>query len=357
MPTRGTTCYPGRYINNILFQSTCPRGARPNPADPSTGIIISIHVPTRGTTGSVTIHIVEAPFQSTCPRGARPAARAAAAPGDISIHVPTRGTTIHMMIFHQFHHEFQSTCPRGARRGLKQDFPPYGDFNPRAHEGHDIRHLTTIAILKISIHVPTRGTTSIVGAWFRFKKFQSTCPRGARRRLRHFLRLCCHFNPRAHEGHDLQHTGLPKTSIFQSTCPRGARPVHLLDRGLVGISIHVPTRGTTPVPADPEILMYFNPRAHEGHDPAAFFAVRVGLFQSTCPRGARLAQYKETLLRGDFNPRAHEGHDFAALFGVMYSTFQSTCPRGARRPMVLLVMERDTFQSTCPRGARRRHSE
>ena len=55
------------------------------------------------------------------------------------------------------------------------------------------------------------------------------------------------------------------------------------------ISIHVPTRGTTgfPLPSHPR-LTNFNPRAHEGHD---------------------TKNYVSSTLTLDFNPRAHEGHD------------------------------------------------
>ena len=32
-------------------------------------------------------------------------------------------------------------------------------FNPRAHEGHDFVYPNFVVFLRISIHVPTRGTT------------------------------------------------------------------------------------------------------------------------------------------------------------------------------------------------------
>ena len=54
------------------------------------------------------------------------------------------------------------------------------------------------------------------------------------------------------------------------------------------ISIHVPTRGTTPYLECKFTGTDFNPRAHEGHDVAAAAAVSAAVH---------------------FNPRAHEGHD------------------------------------------------
>ena len=54
----------------------------------------------------------------------------------ISIHVPTRGTT--WMLLCQL---------------------PTMNFNPRAHEGHDVLSPADYLVEEISIHVPTRGTT------------------------------------------------------------------------------------------------------------------------------------------------------------------------------------------------------
>ena len=178
--------------------------------------------------------------------------------------MPTRGTTTY-------------------NRVLKLD----PNFNPRAHEGHDAPALLPGGCTPISIHVPTRGTThapapvhvsnyfnpraheghdlrktSRLNRWI----FQSTCPRGARRQVgthiikfvisihvptrgtttalhRRVVRL--NFNPRAHEGHDVMMLCVMLTSLFQSTCPRGARPDDVVRNANIIISIHVPTRGTT----------------------------------------------------------------------------------------------------------------
>lgn len=53
-----------------------------------------------------------------------------------------------------------------------------------------------------SLHVPARGTTSDLDPVLGLGKFQSTCPRGARRGRRILQIRRDHFNPRAHEGHD-----------------------------------------------------------------------------------------------------------------------------------------------------------
>ena len=101
---------------------------------------------------------------------------------------------------------FQSTFPRGERRFLfscklllysfnprshegNDSFPYYppkrkGRFNPRSHEGNDSvpEHFSPLSI--VSIHVPTRGTTTNSQVTtIEEDKFQSTFPRGERRKL------------------------------------------------------------------------------------------------------------------------------------------------------------------------------
>ena len=118
---------------------------------------------------------------------------------------------------------------------------------------------------------------------------------------------------------------------FQSTCPRGAR---LLLLPLIDIDIRF--QSTCPRGARLRVT-------------GKSFKV---IFQSTCPRGARLSSvysYHPPFIsihvptRGttqiiardrylyNFNPRAHEGHDQLYEGHFLPLLFQSTCPRGARR--------------------------
>ena len=120
----------------------------------------------------------------------------------ISIHVPSWGTTACTSIETGVD-LFQSTFPRGERRQLRK-----------------ILHKTK----QISIHVPSWGTTQCLANTRRMRLFQSTFPRGERRR-----RWICsteegNFNPRSLVGND-----------------RRLRQ----DIRLLGISIHVPSWGTT----------------------------------------------------------------------------------------------------------------
>ena len=140
---------------------------------------------------------------------------------------------------------FQSTCPRGARRSRCGGRGQRRDFNPRAHEGHDADSKTKSSALS-------------------------------------------HFNPRAHEGHDRIDPVAPgKLQISIHVPTRGTTPVFGRGEHQMVISIHVPTRGTTTDSSCPAASLDFNPRAHEGHDKRQIGCSSARVFQSTCPRGAR----------------------------------------------------------------------
>ena len=205
-------------------------------------------------------------FQSTCPRGARPVVGVSYSGGGYFNPRAHEGHDFIINLCH-FPTRFQSTCPRGARRYQVCGIVCRGNFNPRAHEGHDVTPLFMTVTRFISIHVPTRGTTTTLLLHSHFKPFQSTCPRGARLGNTIAFYQTKDFNPRAHEGHD----DSAKYCVL-----RGGR-----------ISIHVPTRGTTYTILCVQLANDFNPRAHEGHDVKYNSAASLFAFQSTCPRGAR----------------------------------------------------------------------
>ena len=101
------------------FQSTLPRGERLE--DFKEGLIVP-------------------GFQSTLPRGERhPPGHTSECRHGISIHAPTRGATVVGKYGDYILCTFQSTLPRGERlyfvTGRKDD----EDFNPRSHEGSDLK--------------------------------------------------------------------------------------------------------------------------------------------------------------------------------------------------------------------------
>ena len=234
--------------------------------------VVSIHAPTRGATrrrpapcrwrpcfnprahegrdlvppGS---DLSSARFQSTRPRGARPGQRAHLLElAEVSIHAPTRGAT--------------SSC--AARCAMETS------FNPRAHEGRDLRHRTS----------------------------SSSSAR---------------FNPRAHEGRDpRKHPRRGPRDKFQSTRPRGARPSsERLTTASALVSIHAPTRGATKQrAANYRVCLGFNPRAHEGRDrSSASTATSPRGFNPRAHEGRDTSAKEDAMARKRFNPRAHEGRD------------------------------------------------
>ena len=183
----------------------------------------------------------------------------------------------------------------------------------------------------ISIHVPTRGTTNDTLCHLATKEISIHVPTRGTTAAKKIRAYSDYFNPRAHEGHD-----------------RSGSPICIIDP----ISIHVPTRGTTWYRYVRGVRWLFQSTCPRGARLRLFLYDLLMIFQSTCPRGARRSVTSVSCgqvisihvpTRGttfsimiigkmrNFNPRAHEGHDKQSDFNTDFSVFQSTCPRGARR--------------------------
>ena len=233
-------------------------------------------------------------------------------------------------------------------------------FNPRARVGRDSMERSV-------------GLPSLL--------FQSTRPRGARRRSSSRLRRpTSGFNPRARVGRDqlFPHVELTKDQ-FQSTRPRGARRVNgcRCSRSR-RVSIHAPAWGATcrsrrmwcgstgfnpraRVGRDAEtmpgvtVTECFNPRARVGRDAMTRLTIR-GICVRFNPRarvGRDLARRMRSSHHPRFNPRARVGRDRTSWPEFPKSImFQSTRPRGARPVLQHALLCHVMFQSTRPRGAR-----
>ena len=144
---------------------------------------------------------------------------------------------------------FQSTFPRGERR---------------------IHQETIVRAIKVSIHVPARGTTSLARRHEEApESFNPRSREGNDTFIQWIVNTLFRFNPRSREGND---TSDMVAVIF----PRI-------------VSIHVPARGTTRYgDFNGNISERFNPRSREGND--------------YHPR--TVSPYE-----GSFNPRSREGND------------------------------------------------
>ena len=144
-------------------------------------------------------------------------------------------------------------------------------------------------------------------------EFQSTRPRGARRQID-------------------EHKRQRKVSIHAPTW--GATIVSDVARNMSKVSIHAPTWGATCTTSTCIFLMpcRFNPRAHVGRDQKiSQISKFLSVFQSTRPRGARLANLIETI--NNYKVSIHAptwGATFDIVFVEPSPEFQSTRPRGAR---------------------------
>ena len=122
-----------------MFQSTRPRGARPEVGH-GLGLVVS--------------------FQSTRPRGARRGASQDVSGTMRFQSTRPRGARLVLVGVHVEHLRFQSTRPRGARPETGSMSAVKSGFNPRARAGRDVDDVhRRLKLRQVSIHAPARGAT------------------------------------------------------------------------------------------------------------------------------------------------------------------------------------------------------
>ena len=208
-------------------------------------------------------------FQSTHPRGVRlDSAKEEVTVQSISIHAPTWGATGAFSSRLRYSPYFNPRTHVGCDYVLQPAYHHNQDFNPRTHVGCDARiavilqgrqisiHAPTWGATQrifqvpysssISIHAPTWGATDSTAFLVNDFRFQSTHPRGVRRRYRDTCGGVFDFNPRTHVGCDLRHSQhLPQGTYFNPRTHVGCDPERLL-RSITAAN--------------------FNPRTHVGCD-------------------------------------------------------------------------------------------
>jgi len=193
-------------------------------------------------------HIGNHQFQSTRPRGARHfLGNGDASSCKVSIHAPARGATLPGQRGCLVLQSFNPRARAGRDSWRTINFTSTPSFNPRARAGRDLSARGAALGSSVSIHAPARGATKT----------------GARR-----SGLGSGFNPRARAGRDALNryfgTGI---AAFQSTRPRGARR-----RYGKGLEDTLAFQSTRPRGARPQISLTarmspcFNPRARAGRD-------------------------------------------------------------------------------------------
>ena len=362
---------------------------------------ISIHAPTKGATccrhpyrhqckyfnprsheGSDFLlflwHLGQKPFQSTLPRRERP---------------PRLATCRHP------YQVFQSTLPRRERPGV-YTIVAVARFQSTLPRRERLAAQILGIDLPISIHAPTKGATILNGRHDADRWISIHAPTKGATRIFIFPRLSySYFNPRSHEGSDLESRYHPCFSIFQSTLPRRERLKQVSEPADGrAISIHAPTKGATSGISALEISTTISI-----HAPTKGATCILYLFHFFCrisihapTKGATPCVHMLPRHQIDFNPRSHEGSDLrcwrhahhcqisihaptkGATCGGTYSRtttisihaptkgatginnyinlvfrFQSTLPRRERHHEDIKTTMRYVFQSTLPRRERR----
>ena len=165
----------------------------------------------------------------------------------ISIHAPTKGATPVCLIHRKVITYFNPRSHEGSDLKQGKQLKHIRNFNPRSHEGSDNKpSIKGMPIMNFNPRSHEGSDLTEVINYAVEKKFQSTLPRRERRKPMHRKVQCKNFNPRSHEGSD---RGRPLPGVCRNN---------------------------------------FNPRSHEGSD------------------GCRI---EDCIHSADFNPRSHEGSD------------------------------------------------
>ena len=211
-------------------------------------------------------------FQSTRPRGARPNCRRIFARyRDVSIHAPAWGATSSVAArrpssrcfnprarvgrdrcaacYRPARILFQSTRPRGARHSEVNPKCKTLTFQSTRPRGARPAAGSMAGAGLLFQSTRPRGARRVAGGRvYADKEFQSTRPRGARPRAHPGWRRLPQFQstrPRGARPHP-QRTTARRAAAFQSTRPRGARPDSRPDgTRLQPVSIHAPAWGAT----------------------------------------------------------------------------------------------------------------
>ena len=253
-PTWGATSAPNLALIVGLFQSTHPRGVRPDGNIPNRSMLdISIHAPTWGATQTKQRQRQEQQISIHAPTwGATNFVTEMLSAKEISIHAPTWGATTNAFegyggLIISIH------APTwGATRLLITDVATTPISIHAPTWGATDGNIPNRSMLDISIHAPTWGATAGLFDWTAEEN---------------------DFNPRTHVGCDI--SASRKESIYclisiHAPTWGATKFTHLIPR-VFDISIHAPTWGATI-----NVSLFSN----------------LSKFQSTHPRGVRLLSHQ-----------------------------------------------------------------
>ena len=205
---------------------------------------------------------------------------------------------------------FQSTPPRGGRLTDGSSMSPSG----------------------VSIHAPAWGATLGVAAISRSPGFQSTPPR---------------------EGRPERRSTIPAQLVSIHAPAWGDSDRAIRPRTHTGFNPRPRVRGDHTPPSPASSLRSFNPRPRVGGRRDGAHHERRRRFQSTPPRGGRLAgPGRSGPWRSCFNPRPRVRGDLASRPGSRCPDVSIRAPRVRGDSRSSASGSQDMFQSTPPRGGR-----
>ena len=173
-------------------------------------------------------------------------------------------------------------------------------------------HMQAVAV---SIHVPTRGTTQYKESLSEFgKSFNPRSHEGNDVTAGTIVQMAMGFNPRSHEGNDasILHRSLESSRCFNPRSHEGnddATPLVIIASPWV--SIHVPTRGTTRTTRKSKSVSQFQSTFPRGERQKIndFKGQIMDVSIHVPTRGTTEKQENKQEAMFGFNPRSHEGND------------------------------------------------
>ena len=120
----------------------------------------------------------------------------------ISIHAPARGATRQVGTCRRYHCISIHAPARGATFSLRNNFRGWNISIHAPARGATVPPVLLFTFCTISIHAPARGATKSSTNHCRYIRFQSTLPRGERRKQDVQSAGNRYFNPRSREGSD-----------------------------------------------------------------------------------------------------------------------------------------------------------
>ena len=210
-------------------------------------------------------------------------------------------------------------------------------------------------LAQVSIHAPTWGATGRAGEHEEEPQFQSTRPRGARQRPTVCSTTSYCFNPRAHVGRDFRACLLcVPMPMFQSTRPRGAR--HATNAHAISmrdVSIHAPTWGATVRTHLIYLVLHVSIHAPTwGATMLNVETVTHNIVSIHAPTWGATQPSKARPPSQCFNPRAHVGRDLCTRNVCNPLRVSIHAPTWGATQGLTASEGTNEFQSTRPRGAR-----